>query len=213
MFEYILGNWAKYETLVIRHISLTSAALAICCCLGVTLGAACFGRPILNSVVTSVAGALRVVPSLAVMLILMPALGVGVVPALTALVILGLPPVVINTASALGAVDKDIIEAARACAMSERGIFWKIRLPLAAPFIITGLRLAGLSASAGAILASYIGAGGLGELILSGLSQYRADILLAGAVTTMAISLSIECFFQALYAISVRNRGCGAKPK
>jgi osmoprotectant transport system permease protein len=213
MFAYILDNWTKYEALVIRHISLTFIALAICFCLGVTLGAICFGNRILNGVVTSVAGGLRVVPSLAVMLILMPVLGVGVVPAVTALVLIGLPPVVINTASALGAVDKNIIEAAEACAMSERRIFWKIRAPLAAPFIITGLRLAGLSASAGAILAAYIGAGGLGELILSGLSQYRMDILLAGAVTTMAISLSIECAFQALYAVSMRNRGCAAEPK
>ncbi|MDR1509835.1 MAG: ABC transporter permease [Synergistaceae bacterium] len=213
MFIYILNNWTKYEALVTRHVSLTLAALAICFCLGVMLGALCFRNQIASGVVTSVAGALRVVPSLAVMLILMPVLGVGVTPALTALVIIGLPPVIINTASALGSADKNIIEAAEACAMSERRIFWKIRVPLAMPFIITGLRLAGLSASAGAILAAYIGAGGLGELILSGLSQYRMDILLAGAVTTMAISLFIECVFQALYAISMRNRGCAAEPK
>lgn len=213
MFAYILNNWPKYESLVTRHIFLTSVSLLFCFCLGFALGALCFRNHILGSVVTSAAGALRVVPSLAVMLILIPVLGVGVVPAVTALVILGLPPVLINTASALGSVDKNIIEAAEACAMSERRIFWKIRLPLAMPFIITGVRLAGLSISAGAILAAYIGAGGLGELILSGLSQYRMDILLSGAATTMAISLSIEFAFQALYAMSVRNRGCPAEPE
>ncbi|MDR1137901.1 MAG: ABC transporter permease, partial [Synergistaceae bacterium] len=195
------------------HISLTLVALAACFVLGVALGVFCFRNRVFNGLITSVAGALRVVPSLALMLMFMPVLGVGVAPALTALVIIGLPPVIINTASALGSVDKNIIEAAEACAMSERGIFWKIRAPLAAPFIITGLRLSGLSISAGATLAAYIGAGGLGELILSGLSQYRMDILLSGAVTTMAISLSIECAFQALYAISMRNRRCPEGPE
>jgi osmoprotectant transport system permease protein len=139
----------------------------------------------------------------------MPFMGTGFLPALTALVILGLPPVIINTARALGSIDRGIIEAAEACAMSERRVFWRIRLPLAAPLVITGLRISGLSIAAGAVLAAYIGAGGLGELILSGLSQYRMDILWAGAITTMAISFMTEGFFQLLYIFSTRYRNRG----
>jgi hypothetical protein len=93
----------------------------------------------------------------------MPAMRTGFLPALTALVILGLPPVIINTTRALGSTDRGIIEAALACAMGERRVFWKIRLPLALPFVITGLRISGLQVAAGAILAAYIGAGGLGR--------------------------------------------------
>ena len=206
MFGYILANRAKYAALTGQHLLLTLAALSLCSLIGVAIGTLCFKSRHFESVATSVAGSLRVVPSIATMLILMPVLGTGFLPALTALVILGLPPVVINTSRALSSVDAAILEAARACGMSERRAFWRIRAPLSAPLIITGLRISGLYISAGAVLAAYIGAGGLGELILSGLSQYRMDILWAGAVTTMAISLSIEALFQLLYSFSTRYR-------
>jgi osmoprotectant transport system permease protein len=206
MFGYILANRAKYAALAGQHLLLTLAALSLCFLIGVAVGALCFKNRYFEAIATSVAGSLRVVPSIATMLILMPVMGTGFLPALTALVILGLPPVIINTSRALGAIDAAVLEAAEACGMSGRRVFWKIRVPLAAPLVITGLRISGLSIAAGAVLAAYIGAGGLGELILSGLSQYRMDILWAGAVTTMAISLSIEALFQLLYVFSTRYR-------
>jgi osmoprotectant transport system permease protein len=206
MIEYILNNRLKYTELVEQHLTLTIAALFLCFLIGVAVGALCFKNRTLDSTVTSGVGSLRVVPSIATMLILMPIMGTGFLPALTALVILGLPPVIINTARSLKSTDRAIVEAAMACGMSDSRIFKMIRLPLAMPMIITGLRISGLSISAGAILAAYIGAGGLGELILSGMSQYRMDILLAGAVTTMAISLSLEGFFQILYCFSTKYR-------
>ena len=206
MFEFILNNRAKYGTLLAQHLSITLSALFLCVVLGVALGVLCYRNRILGNVVTSVAGALRVVPSIATMLILMPLMGTGLLPAITALTILGLPPVIINTALALQSTDESLLEAAEACGMDERRIFWSVRLPLALPLIITGLRISGLSVAAGAILAAYIGAGGLGELILSGLSQYRMDMLLAGAVTTMAISLFVEGFFQFFHIMATRYR-------
>lgn len=209
MLEYILNHKTKYAALLGQHITLTLIALFICAALGVFIGMLCFRSRLFNNVATSLAGALRVVPSIATMLILMPVMGTGLLPAITALAILGMPPVIINTALGLRSTDRAIVEAAEACAMSERRIFWKIRFPLALPMIITGLRIAGLSVAAGAILAAYIGAGGLGELILSGLSQYRMDMLMAGAVTTMAISLGVEGFFQALHTMTTRYRNPG----
>jgi osmoprotectant transport system permease protein len=203
---YIIDNRVRYAALMGGHLVLTFTALGFCCLIGVAAGSLCFKNRIANGAVTSAASALRVVPSLAIMLILMPVMGTGFLPALTALTIIGLPPVIINTARSLESTDRGVLEAAEACGMSGRRIFWRIRLPLAMPLIITGLRISGLSVASGAILAAYIGAGGLGELILSGLSQYRMDILFAGAVSTMAISLAIEGFFQILYAMSTRYR-------
>jgi osmoprotectant transport system permease protein len=207
MFEYISNNRVKFIALAGQHLSLALCALALCFLIGVAAGALCFKNRAFNVVATSAASSLRVVPSIAVMLLLMPLMGTGFLPAITALTILGLPPVMINTARALESIESGVIEAAEACAMTGRVIFWRIRLPLAMPMIITGLRISGLSVAAGATLAAYIGAGGLGELILSGLSQFRMDILLAGAVATMAISLSIEGFFQLLYSMSVKRAG------
>lgn len=206
MLNYILSNSGRYASLIFQHLSLTITSLTLCFVLGFTLGTLCFLNGRFNALATGLASALRVVPSIATMLILMPILGTGNLPAITALTILGLPPVIINTSRALAATDAGILEAARACAMDERMIFVRIRLPLALPMIITGLRISGLSVAAGAILGAYIGAGGLGELVLSGLSQYRMDMVLAGAVTTMAISLTIEGVFQLLHACSTRHR-------
>ena len=195
--------------LIGQHLSLTLTALLLCAGVGIFLGVLCFKSRVFNNVATSTASALRVVPSIATMLILMPVMGTGLLPAITALTILGLPPVIINTSLGLHATDPAIVEAALACGMDECRIFWNVRLPLAMPLVITGLRIAGLSVAAGAILAAYIGAGGLGELILSGLSQYRMDMLMAGAVTTMAISLSVEGVFQAFYVMATRYRNPG----
>lgn len=206
MLEYILNNKAKYSALLWQHLSLTLIALIICAILGIFIGVLCFKNRIFNNIATATASALRVVPSIATMLILMPVMGTGLLPAITALTILGLPPVIINTALGLQSVDRALIEAAEACAMNDARIFRSVRLPLAMPMIITGLRMAGLSVAAGAILAAYIGAGGLGELILSGLSQYRMDMLMAGAVTTMAISLSVEGIFQAFHMMATRYK-------
>lgn len=206
MFQYILSNKTKYMALVGQHLSITLTALLLCCLIGIAISTLCFKNRTFNSLATSLASAVRVVPSIATMLLLMPLMGTGFLPAVTALTILGLPPVIINTALGLESTDRNIIEAAEACAMSEWRIFFGVRLPLALPLIITGLRIAGLSVAAGAILAAYIGAGGLGELILSGLSQFRMDMLLAGAVTTMLISLSVEGFFQCLHGMSTRYR-------
>ena len=206
MIEYILNNRLKYAELVGQHLALTMAAIFLCFLIGIPVGALCFKNRALDSAVTRVAGSLRVVPSIATMLILMPIMGTGFLPALAALVILCLPPVIINTARSLESTDRAIVEAAVACGMNSGRVFRMIRLPLAMPMIITGRRISGLSVSAGAILAAYIGAGGLGELILSGMSQYRADILLAGALTTMVISRSLEGFFQILYCFSTRYR-------
>ncbi len=206
VLDYIAGNRARYFALVGQHLSLTLAALALSFLVGTAIGVLCFRSRAFNAFATSVAGAMRVVPSIATMLILMPVMGTGMLPAVTALTILGLPPIIINTSLGLLSTDAGVVEAAEACGMNARRIFCSIRFPLALPMIITGLRIAGLSVAAGAILAAYIGAGGLGELILSGLSQFRADMLLAGALSTMAISLSIEGFFQLLYIASTRYR-------
>lgn len=206
IWDYIANNQAKYLALFWQHLCLTLSAMALSFAVGTFLGVFCYRNKTFNVWATNIAGALRVLPALATMLLLMPVIGTGPLSAVTALVILGLPPVVINTALGLLSTDAGVLEAAEACGMDERRIFLSVRLPLALPMIITGLRIAGLSVSAGAVLAAYIGAGGLGELILSGLSQYRFDMLLAGALATMAISLSIEGVFQLLYFASIRYR-------
>lgn len=205
-WQYIQEHWGKYLGLLGRHAQLTLLALGISILLGLGIGVLCYSSDRLAAAANTLVSALRVVPSIALLLLCMPLLGTGLVPALVALTILGLSPVVNSSVTALRGTDPRLLEAAQACGMEDGEIFRKIRWPLALPGIITGCRLAGLSVAAGATLAAYIGAGGLGELVLSGLSQFRYDMIFAGALSMIAVSLCVEGVFQILYHYVSRYR-------
>ena len=198
-WQYILDNQQKYIGLVLRHIELTLIALCISIFLGTAIAVACYRNDRAVDIANTVVSAFRVIPSIALLLLCMPIMGTGFLPALFALTILGLSPVVNNGITSLRGLDPAVLEAANACGMEDRQLFWKVRWPLAMPGIITGYRMAGLSISAGATLAAYIGAGGLGELILSGISQFRYDMIFAGALTMILLSLLVEILFQLIY--------------
>ena len=205
-WQYIQEHQEKYLGLLLRHVELTLLALCFSILLGVAIGVACYANGRISAAANTLVSGLRVVPSIALLLLCMPILGTGLLPALVALTILGLSPVVSSSIIALGGTDPKLLEAAQACGMEDRQIFRRVRWPLALPGIITGCRLAGLSVAAGATLAAYIGAGGLGELVLSGLSQFRYDMIFAGALSMIAVSLCVEAVFQILYYYVSRYR-------
>lgn len=206
MIEYIAAHQEKFARLFLEHARITAYALALCAAIGVPIGALCSRSRRADAIATSLCGAARVVPSIAVMLLMMPLLGTGMPTALAALTIVGLPPIVIDTSIGLRSTNASIIEAAEACGMREIDIFFRVRAPLALPMIVTGLRVSGLSVCAGAVLAAYIGAGGLGELVISGLSQFRYDMMIAGAAASAIMSIAIDIAFHALYRAVSEHR-------
>lgn len=174
------------------HLTLCCAALAVALAVGLPLGsrlarAGPARGPILGAIATA-----RVVPSLAVLAFMLPILGIGFAPALAALVLLAVPPIVINTDAGMRTVGASIRDAARGLGMSETQIRRRIDWPLALPIVIAGVRTATVEVIASATLAAFIGGGGLGEFIINGLAANDLAELLEGALGVAALALAAE---------------------
>jgi len=133
-----------------------------------------------------------------VLALTMPLLGTGFAPALFALTLLALPPILINTFTAIREVDADIVDAARGMGMTAAELMRKVKLPLALPVVFAGIRTAAIQVISGAVLAAYIGGGGLGDFITAGIAMMAMPQLLVGAIPVTLLSLSTDYLFGTL---------------
>jgi osmoprotectant transport system permease protein len=138
---------------------------------------------------------LRTIPSLALLVIMLPFLGTGFVPAVVALTLYGLPAILINTYTGLRGVDRDIVEAARGQGMTDAGIMRRIEVPLALPVIFAGIRTAAVQIVSAATLAAFIGGGGLGELITAGMGVLDMPQLMVGGLAVALLAVATELGF------------------
>ena len=138
---------------------------------------------------------LRTIPSLALLVIMLPFLGTGFVPAVVALTLYGLPAILINTYTGLREVDRDIVEAARGQGMTDAGIMRRIEIPLALPVIFAGIRTAAVQIVSAATLAAFIGGGGLGELITAGMGVLDMPQLVVGGLAVALLAVATELGF------------------
>jgi osmoprotectant transport system permease protein len=190
--RYISENEPRFWSAVAVHARLSGSALLIAILAFVPLGILAsrserFGPPLVTAV-----GAIRVVPSLAVLFLLLPVLGTGFTPALIALVVLAGPPIIVNTDAGLRSVDPAILENARGLGMDRLQLFSRVHFPLALPVTISGVRTAAIEVVASATLAAFIGAGGLGSFILAGITLVDFKLLLVGALPVTLMALSAE---------------------
>jgi osmoprotectant transport system permease protein len=146
----------------------------------------------LTSYIVGAVAAVRVIPSLAVILLLLPVYGLGWRPALVALTLLAGPPLVVNTDVGLRGVDAATLEAATGLGMTNSQRFWRVKMPLALPVIVTGVRTAAVEVIGSATLAAFVGAGGLGQFITSGITLLDERMLLAGAIAVTLLALLTE---------------------
>lgn len=191
-WAYIVENQDRFREAVAVHLRLSFGALAIAIAVFVPLGIviARSGRAV--GPVLGVVAAARVVPSLAVLFLLLPFMGLGVWPALVALVLLAGPPLVLNTDAGLRAVDPVMLEAARGQGMTAPQLLLNVQLPLALPTVVGGVRSAAVEVIGSATLAAFIGAGGLGQFITSGLTLLDYRLLLVGALPVTLLALTAE---------------------
>jgi len=133
-----------------------------------------------------------------VLALAMPLLGTGFLPSLVALALIALPPVLINTIVGVREIDSDVIDAARGMGMSVRDVLRRIELPLAVPVIFAGLRTAAVQVVSGAVLASFIGGGGLGDFITAGIAMMAVPLMLVGAIPVTLLSIGADALFGAL---------------
>jgi osmoprotectant transport system permease protein len=191
-YAYYLANQGRFWTELGRHLTLSGSALAIglLICLPLGIWAARHSRsaqPIINAV-----GSLRLIPSLAILFLALPYLGTGFAPALVALTVLALPPLLINTYAGLRGVERAVVEAASAMGMTDRQRLMQVELPLAMPVIIAGVRTATVEVVSSATLAAFIGAGGLGLFVTRGFALFEPRIMLVGAIPVAALALISE---------------------
>ena len=194
-WQFIVDHPGRFFNALLTHIELSAAALFFAIVIAVPLGVWISGRR--RAAITAIAAANigRTLPSLAVLALVMPVLGTGFAPSLFALTLLALPPILINTYTAVRQVDPDIIDAARGMGMTVGEIVRKIELPLATPVVFAGIRIAAVQVVSGAVLAAYIGGGGLGDFITAGIAMMALPQLLVGAIPATLLSIGADRLF------------------
>ncbi len=192
--DYALNPSNDFLKQALTHLSLSAIALLLGAFIGIPLGIWISRYGALARVIVNAVGIVRVLPSIAVLFLLLPSQGIGFRPAVIALTLLAIPPLLINTDAGMRGVDKAAIEAGRGLGMSAWGLLRTVQLPLAMPVMLAGLRIAAVEVVASATLATLIGGGGLGDFISTGLAlgQSRYYILLVGAIPVALIALFTE---------------------
>ena len=194
--------------LALQHLMLVAASVASAALIAIPLAVWGFRRPRVRAWLLGATGLLQTVPSLALLAILISALGViGTVPALLALTLYALLPIMRNTVTGLGEVPAGVRQAATALGMTPRQRMRLVELPLALPTVIAGVRTATTIAIGTATIAAFVGAGGFGERIVTGLALNDSGLLLAGAIPAAAMALLGEALFERVERAVRRRRG------
>jgi osmoprotectant transport system permease protein len=196
LWDYVIANHTTISRAVLVHSALSGAALALACALSIPLGIWTSRHPA-GATIIGFMTALRSVPSLAILALMLPILGLGVKPALVALTLLAIPPILINTDVGYRSVDRAAVEAAVGMGMLPGQVLRRVETPLAAPVLLAGVRTAAVEVIASATLAAFIGGGGLGDLIVAGLQNDNLGELLAGAVCVALLALAAEAVLSA----------------
>ncbi|GGC52744.1 choline ABC transporter permease [Siccirubricoccus deserti] len=194
-FAWLRANPGGFAAAVGEHLLLSLVGLAIGIAVALPIGLLVAHRPRLAETAIAAAGAARTIPSLAVLAVLLPLLGVGFTPSVLALALLALPPVLVNTVIGLRGADPAAVQAARGLGLTATQRTLQVELPLALPLIFAGLRIAAVQVVSAAALATFIGGGGLGDLVTQGLALLDTGRMLVGAVAIAALALLTEAGF------------------
>jgi len=193
--EFMLRNWREILELTGEHLLLVAVSMLIAVGFGLPLGLLLTRRARWKRPVLAAANVLQTVPSLALFGFLIPLPfvgGIGARAAVVALVLYALLPVIRNTVTGVEGVDRGVREAAVAMGMTDRQVLRQVELPLAAPVILAGVRVATVISVGVATVAAFIGAGGLGMLINRGLRQNDDNLMLAGAIPAALLALAAD---------------------
>ncbi len=194
-WQFIVAHPQRFFSALLTHVGLSASALGLAIAVAVPLGLWLATHPRAAQAAITTANIGRTLPSLAVLALVMPVLGTGFAPALFALTLLALPPILINTWTAMRQVDADIVDAAIGMGLTRTQVIRQVELPLALPVIFAGIRIAAVQVVSGAVLAAYIGGGGLGDFITTGIAMMAMPQLLVGAVPATLLSIGADRLF------------------
>jgi osmoprotectant transport system permease protein len=205
LWDFMRQQSDKLLTQTLEHIGLTFISLFLAVLVGLPLGILIARKRKLSGTVLGIAGVLQTIPSIALLGFMIPLLGIGPKPAIVALLLYALLPIIRNTYTGITGVDAAVKEAAAAMGMSQWQVLLKVELPLAMPVILAGIRTATVITVGVATLASYIAAGGLGEFIFGGISLNNTNMILAGAIPAALLAILFDFLLSRLQHINFKK--------
>lgn len=205
LWGFMVENWQKLLEQTFQHIGLTLISIMLAILIGVPAGIYVARKTKLAAPVIGLTAVFQTIPSIALLGFLIPLAGIGPTPAIIALFLYGLLPIVRNTYTGIVGIDANIREAAIAMGMTRGGLLLKVELPLALPVILSGIRTATVINVGVATLAAYIAAGGLGEFIFGGISLNNTNMILAGAIPAALLALLFDFLLSLLQKIKLKK--------
>ncbi|MCY4214231.1 MAG: ABC transporter permease subunit [Gammaproteobacteria bacterium] len=195
--------WRSLAANTVQHLKLTLTALGAAVAVGLLLSLLIFRRAVAARLVVYFCGLLQTVPSIALLALMIPLFGIGAAPAVVALFLYSLLPVVRNTVTALTTIDPSLLRVADAMGLSRREQIRHVYLPLSMPSVLAGIRTAAVINIGTATLAAFIGAGGLGDPIVTGLALNDVAFILQGAVPAALLAIATELAFEGVERVAV----------
>lgn len=197
------GDWQEIFEKTLVHLKLTLLALVSAVAVAFPLGILIYKRPGFSKGVLYFTGILQTIPSIALLALMIPLFGIGTVPALAALFLYALLPILRNTVIGLTTIDPELKKVASAIGINDRNRLLLIEVPLAMPAIVAGIRTAAVINVGTATLAAFIGAGGLGEFIVTGLALNSTALILKGAIPAALLAIFMELGFEVIEAMLI----------
>jgi osmoprotectant transport system permease protein len=189
---WFLRNWDQVALALGQHVTIALTALAIAFAIALPVGIVAARNPRVHAIAITVAGFLYTIPTLAFLALLIPLVGLGRTNAIIAMVAFSLVVLIRNIATGIRGVAPDVVDAARGMGMSARQLLLRVELPLAAPVIVAGLRVAAVTVISVTVVAAYVNAGGLGTLIFNGIAGDHAPKIWSGALTACALAIAVD---------------------
>ncbi|WP_368873722.1 ABC transporter permease [Staphylococcus haemolyticus] len=190
--SYLIDNGGILVNKTFEHLYISVVALLLAMIVAIPLGILLSKREKLSKISLTIAGILQTIPTLAILALMIPLFGVGKTTAIIALFIYVLLPILNNTIVGVQNIDNNVKEAGRSMGMTNFQLMKDVELPLALPMILSGIRLSSVYVISWAALASYVGAGGLGDLIFNGLALYEPMMIIVGTILVTVLALIVD---------------------
>jgi osmoprotectant transport system permease protein len=199
--NFILDPSNDYLGHTIDYLKICGFSILVAIIIGVTLGALVSRNAFLAFLALNASGLLRAIPIIAVLILFVPIFGIGILPAVIALIVIGIPPILLNTYTGIRGIDPAMIEAAKGMGMTTIQIASRIQAPLVTPLVAAGIRTSAVQIIATATLAAFIGAGGFGDYIVDGFNVFNYTELIVGAVSVAILAIVVELFMSWLQRV------------
>ena len=190
--DFVVSRQGQIISLTLQHIELTVFAVVIAIIVGIPLGILISRYKKLSGPVIGIANLIQAVPSLALLGFLIPVMGIGSAPAILMVFLYSLLPIIKNTYTGLMNINPDVIESSKGMGMTSKQVLKLVQLPLAFPVIMTGIRISAVTAVGLMTIAAFVGAGGLGYMVFSGVQTVDNNMILAGAIPACLLALLMD---------------------